>query len=702
MNKPVLSIIAVMLVCAKAQATVSNEVLYRLGEDGAGANNIPLDSSGNNRNFAGNAGASEIKSGVGAVAGSTNYYFVAGNFYYGCTVAWPIPVDNLGVEVFVRVPAGYGWENRTEMIQIFGTGNYLSGVNIIWDGTSKGFAGFVSGTQVGTTFTGFVPGEWVALALVRDNGTTTFYANRVAQGGASSVAPPSGENGTAMHFCVNAGGNPAFAGEVDEARIFSFAQGQFAAETDLQAPQPSVLVNLAVYHLGDDGVADLGNQPIDSSGNGYDFQGLNGNQATVFTGDGATNINSQYYQMFRSPGGYYTTGLTAPADGVGVELFVRLPEGSGFETDARMLNFFGTGGTDLPGRGNGLNIVWDGVNKGFAGYLNTVQVGSTFTNVVPGQWVALALVRHRGTTAFYANRVQQGGTLGTDSVPENGGMHFFTNMGGGTCAQGEVDEARIFTLTPNAFDPATRLSAPAAPVPSDVVNLALYRMGEDGVAGSGNQPKDSTPSAKDFIYVDPPNAAATVVAHRGAVDNSSHYYRLAQNGMSVGYYDTGLPNAPADGVGVEVFLRIPAGSGLENQTATSQIFGTGVLGVGKGMNLVWDGVNKGYAAYVNDMKVGNTFTNVVPGKWVALALVRHRTFTSFYANGVRQGDGLGTGGVPDQSASMHFGVEAGAAAHFSCEADEARVFSFSPGGFNPASDLTLPVPPPPGALIMLF
>ncbi len=702
MNKLMLSMIAVMLVCAGAQATVSNEVLYRLGEDGAGANNIPLDSSGHGRNFAGNAGgAAEIKNGLGAVAGSTNYYFLAGNFYYGCTVAWPIPVDNLGVEVFVRVPAGSGWENRPQMIQIFGTGNYLSGMNIIWDGTVKGFAGFVSGTQVGASFTGFVPGEWVALALVRDNGTTTFYANRVPQGGASGVAPPSGETGNAMHFCVNAGGNPAFSGEVDEARIFSFAQGQFAAGTDLQTPQPIMLVNLAVYHLGEDGTA-AANAPKDSSGNGYDYQGLNGNQATVVTGDGATNSNSQYCQFFGSPGGYYTTGLTAPADGVGVELFVRLPEGSGFEKDTRMLYFFGTGGNDLPGRGNGLNIVWDGVNKGFAGYLNTVQVGNTFTNFLPGQWVALALVRHRGTTAFYANRVQQGGTLGTGFVPENGGMHFFTNQGGGTCAQGEVDEARIFTLTSGAFDPATLLSAPAAPVPSDVVNLALYRMGEDGVAGPGNQPKDSSPSAKDFKYVDPWTAAATVVAHRGAVDNSSHYYRLAQNGSAVGYYETGLPNAPADGVGVEVFLRIPSGSGLENQTATSQIFGTGVLGVSKGMNIVWDGVDKGFAAYVNDMKVGNTFTNVVPGQWAAFALVRHRTFTSFYANGVRQGDGLGTGGVPDQSATMHFGVEAGAVAHFSCEADEARVFSFSPGGFKPASDLTLPVPPPRGSLILLF
>ncbi len=159
MNKPVLSVIAVMLVCARAQATVSNEVLYRMGEDGAGANNIPLDSSGHNRNYAGNAGTAQLLNGVGAVAGSTNYYLFAGTFYYGCTVAWPIPGDNLGVEVFVRVPAGY---------------------------------------------TNVVPGQRAALALVRHRTFTSFYANGVRQGDGLGTGGVPDQSAT-MHFGVEAG-----------------------------------------------------------------------------------------------------------------------------------------------------------------------------------------------------------------------------------------------------------------------------------------------------------------------------------------------------------------------------------------------------------------------------------------------------------------------------------------------------------------
>jgi hypothetical protein len=40
------------------------------------------------------------------------------------------------------------------------------------------------------------------------------------------------------------------------------------------------------------------------------------------------------------------------------------------------------------------------------------------------------------------------------------GFHMAVNPGGATYFQGEIDETRIFTFAPGAFNPATDLSAP--------------------------------------------------------------------------------------------------------------------------------------------------------------------------------------------------------------------------------------------------
>ncbi|HEX5219679.1 MAG TPA: LamG-like jellyroll fold domain-containing protein [Verrucomicrobiae bacterium] len=72
-----------------------------------------------------------------------------------------------------------------------------------------------------------VAGVWAHLALVRDNGTATFYVNGVASGTSLGIPQPATNSfmiGAHPQFAVNTW----FEGAVDEVRVFTFAPGQFS------------------------------------------------------------------------------------------------------------------------------------------------------------------------------------------------------------------------------------------------------------------------------------------------------------------------------------------------------------------------------------------------------------------------------------------------------------------------------------------
>jgi hypothetical protein len=136
--------------------------------------------------------------------------------------------DNFGIEVWVKSSgntsgnASIAYNGNTSSA---GWGIYRAGPNY----------GFLYG---GITLTGLTPisPQWTELALVRDNGTTSFYVN-----GASVYSNPVGPHPPSGG--VGIGGNPQtagfelFDGQIDEVRIFSFAPGQFSAG-DLNLPPP--------------------------------------------------------------------------------------------------------------------------------------------------------------------------------------------------------------------------------------------------------------------------------------------------------------------------------------------------------------------------------------------------------------------------------------------------------------------------------
>lgn len=93
-----------------------------------------------------------------------------------------------------------------------------------------------------------ISSQWTELALVRDNGTTTFYVNGVA-----SYTTTTGPNSPAGG--VGIGGNPLisgdelFDGKIDEVRIFSFAPGAFTVG-DLNLPPPVATPASGLRSLG--------------------------------------------------------------------------------------------------------------------------------------------------------------------------------------------------------------------------------------------------------------------------------------------------------------------------------------------------------------------------------------------------------------------------------------------------------------------
>lgn len=148
--------------------------------------------------------------------------------------------DNFGIEVWVKSSgntsgnASIAYNGNTSSA---GWGIYRAGPNY----------GFLYG---GITLTGLTPisPQWTELALVRDNGTTSFYVN-----GASVYSNPVGPNPPSGG--VGIGGNPQtagfelFDGQIDEVRIFSFAPGAFSVG-DLNLPPPVPTPALSLRSLG--------------------------------------------------------------------------------------------------------------------------------------------------------------------------------------------------------------------------------------------------------------------------------------------------------------------------------------------------------------------------------------------------------------------------------------------------------------------
>jgi len=217
------------LLTLPAYGTIVTVAEYRFGDSDPGAvagnavNATTVDSSGNGNtmNLAGSATYVTTPSGLGISLNGSSAGF--------SRAVVSTLLDDFGMEVLVS-------SNNTP----------FNGQTIFYNGNTGangwGFyqTGGIWGVLMGGRFyqgTAVIPNQWVALALVRAGGITTFYVNGVSQ--YTTAVSPATPSGSLVAGDGNFSFPPAsyFSGQLDRARVFTFSAGGFSTG-DLMGPVP--------------------------------------------------------------------------------------------------------------------------------------------------------------------------------------------------------------------------------------------------------------------------------------------------------------------------------------------------------------------------------------------------------------------------------------------------------------------------------
>lgn len=208
------------------QPAMSQVAWYRLGENDPGAgsggavNRTTTDVIGDHplNSFGAPVYSGSVSTNAAGRLGSSLAAQFSGNLQYLSNAVGFTARDNFGLEAWVNAagPAA------AHQVIAYNGDTGLNGWGIVQSGDQYlallgGVAFFGSGEAI--------PGAWTHLALVRDNGLSTFYVNGLPRG-----STPDAPNAAAGGFAL--GARPTspgefFAGSVDEARVFTFPAGQF-------------------------------------------------------------------------------------------------------------------------------------------------------------------------------------------------------------------------------------------------------------------------------------------------------------------------------------------------------------------------------------------------------------------------------------------------------------------------------------------
>jgi len=137
------------------------------------------------------------------------------------TVSSAIPTDNVGIEMWVRTS-----NTSQNNFNIFKTRGYVE-PHLKFGMSSGNWAATIgASTWVGGTSGSGQPitsGEWTHIAVIRENGTSTFYFNGEPKAGTPTTAFVSG---TDIHLGITGqDGASRFDGDIDQVRVFTFVPG---------------------------------------------------------------------------------------------------------------------------------------------------------------------------------------------------------------------------------------------------------------------------------------------------------------------------------------------------------------------------------------------------------------------------------------------------------------------------------------------
>lgn len=225
-----LTLLGSWLIPIQARATVATVAWYRLGENDSGAasgllvNSTTLDFAGSRhlQRYGTPIYAELVASNATRAVGSSLAVQFDGSSQYLSNAVVTAARNNVGLEAWVRADS------------------VTSGLHIIaYNGSTSGDGWGLhrNGSSFGVLFAGVatfgsvpvVTGQWVHLAWVRDNGTSTLYVNGspVATSSSTPQVPTAGfALGTRPEFPASA----FFGGAIDEVRVFTFTAGRFSPD----------------------------------------------------------------------------------------------------------------------------------------------------------------------------------------------------------------------------------------------------------------------------------------------------------------------------------------------------------------------------------------------------------------------------------------------------------------------------------------
>lgn len=221
---------------------------------------------------------------------------------------------------------------------------------------------------------------------------------------------------------------------------------------------------------------------------------------------------------------------------------------------------------------------------------------------------------------------------------------------------------------------------------AEITTYAEYHLGEDGqtagIIDSGGQNLNFTSSTGDLanVAIQTDNIVAT---------GSTAYLATDVNGSAnVGWFSANFSNLPTDDFAVGIFVQ-----------AVDNTLDTQGLVVSLGSNAASVRINlapNGWGVSVLEPVIGDPLaeppvldtpatwvgpvdgTGFVADTWAHLVVIRSGGVTSFYIDGVDQGDPDSVN-VPEHTASGHMSVNPGGRQYFDGKLDEMRVVTFTPG-----------------------
>ncbi len=227
-----LATLLVLAAATLAPAAIVDLAVYHLDADGKPTDSVSA------LNFTGAGGGITAQTATPSPVSATYAQFVGADGAGSWGADWStMPADNFVVELWIN------YSDTASVMNLLATNGGAGAMKLTLDnGILKSSLHNVA--WIDQTGTSIATDTWVHIAMVRDNGTYTAYFNGIA-GNSAAVAAPVWNSG---HLGVDIGGGNRYTGDMDEVRIFSFADGDdyVAAFNLAPVPEPATMSLLAL------------------------------------------------------------------------------------------------------------------------------------------------------------------------------------------------------------------------------------------------------------------------------------------------------------------------------------------------------------------------------------------------------------------------------------------------------------------------